>query len=84
MRHLGIMCQDKPAEVSQVMLDVLAVSNSSMVERQWAIIGSLETPVRSGLSPLLFFFLNSLKVSETWKDTRIQSNPHSDTINKEE
>ena len=61
----------KPAEVSQVMLDVLAVSNSSMVERQWTIIGSLETPVRSGLSPLLFFF-------------RIQNNPHSDTINKEE
>lgn len=55
MRHLGTMCLEKPAEALQVMLSVLAVSNSSMVERQWTTIGSLETPVRSGLSPLLFF-----------------------------
>ena len=57
------------------MLDVLAVSNSSMVERQWAIIGSLETPVRSGLSPLLFFFCCYLKgliiIEHARKDDKI-------------
>lgn len=34
MRPLDTTCREKPGEASQVMLDVLALSNSSMVERQ--------------------------------------------------